>query len=149
MLKHLWSLIAESSTVDQFRNTLSIDRVLEEVQVALPANAIELLAENKGINISLSFHLVTLWLHEGSSEESFTIKVIVINPEGKEIGQVQNDFTTPKDDQRLRTIQRVESFPITGPGRYWLRLSHKRDTAKSFTTYNELPLDIKVTKDDN
>ncbi len=142
MLKYRWGIISQDSVIDQATNNLSILNVLEELRVQVPIEAMDALRRGEVILAPIKHHLTTEWLNESDDLVGYTLRVTIIAPDLKEIGNILQEFNAPKGSKRVRVIQKMESLPLSVPGRYLLKLAVKENHNSSFRHIDEVPVDI-------
>ena len=142
MIKHIWSILCEDSSVDQETNKLSIRNVLESIQIKVQG----ILPEKSAIPIP--FEIVSFFTRaDSNTEEEIQLKTKLVNAEMDQLGK---DFAAnikfPAKSNRLRARSRIQGLPIKGEGKYAFIISFKISKEKEFKTVAELPLEIKFIK---
>jgi len=139
-MKHIWSVLCQRSSIDIESNLLSLFSCVEELSLTLENTE----ALKKNLVIQTEFQLVSFWAREQAVEESsLEIEGELIDPQGKALNKFNNNFPVKKGVLRFRNRTNIQGLPITGPGRYLLRLKQK-DEQGNWLVVAELPLDVKI-----
>ena len=118
MIRHIWSVICQSHSIDKESNNISLFNVLEQVKFS-PTPVAADYDEADFVMISLSFEFVSLWERLGDDEtEQTSVRLVVHDPDGKRVGPDERQMSFSVEKARQRTIVRVASFPYSKPGRY-------------------------------
>ena len=79
-----------------------------------------------------------------AEKESFLeVEGELIDAQGKVLNKFNNNFPVKVGVLRFRNRTNIQGQPITGPGRYLLRLKQKNEQGE-WLVVTELPLDIKI-----
>lgn len=139
-MKHIWSVLCQKSSIDVETNLLSLFSCVEELSLTLDSS--EALKNN--IVVPTEFQLVSFWAREQAEEESsLEVEGELIDAQGKVLNKFNNKFAIKKGVLRFRNRTNIQGLPITGPGRYLLRLKQK-DEQGEWPVVTELPVDIKI-----
>jgi hypothetical protein len=139
-MKHIWSVLCQKSSINVNTNLLSLFSCVEELSLTLENT--EALKNN--LVIQTEFQLVSFWAREQAEiEESLEIEGELVDAQGKILNKFDNNFPVKKGVLRFRNRTNIQGLPITGPGRYHLRLKQK-DEQGEWSVVTELPLDIKI-----
>lgn len=139
-MKHIWSIICQKSSIDVETNLLSLFACVEELNLSL--NNTEALKNN--LVVQTEFQLVSFWTRDDAEQESqLEIEAEMINPQGQVLNKFSNKLPIKKGALRFRNRTNIQGMPITGPGRYFLRLKQK-DEKGNWLVVTELPLDVKI-----
>lgn len=142
MIKHIWSILCEDSSVDQETNKLSIRNVLEAIEIRVQGTLPEKMA------IPIPFEIVSFFTRANSNtEEEIQLKVRLVNSEMDQLGpDLPVIIKFPVKSNRLRSRFKIQGLPIKGEGKYAFIISFKTSKEKEFKTVVELPLEIKFIK---
>jgi hypothetical protein len=139
-MKHIWSVLCQRSSIDVESNLLSLFSCVEELSLTLDSTE----ALKKNIVVPTEFQLVSFWAREKAEEESsLEVEGELLDAQGKVLNKFNNSFPVKKGVLRFRNRTNIQGLPITGPGRYLLRLKQK-DKEGNWLVVTELPLDIKI-----
>lgn len=140
-MKYVWSIICEKSSVDFESNLLSMFNCVEEMKVVIDKTK---MPKNGKLVVPANFQIVSFWSIEDSNKEnSDEIKGEIIDPKGILLNEFKNTLKAEKGKKRLRHKVNVQGMPLTESGRYYFRISQKKND--KFEVVGELPLDIDIS----
>lgn len=140
-MKHVWSILCEKSSIDNETNILSIFSCIEEISLTLDKQKMP--ADGKFV-IPATFQLVSFWSRsEAKEEEELKVKIELLDPSGKLLNQFNNNFKLKAGAMRFRNRVNIAGIPITGEGRYYLKMWQEIDDNSKLVA--ELPLDVKIS----
>src|SRR3989344_7246346 len=129
-----WTILCEKSVIDSESNNLSLQNVIEEVQLHAPRGAKlgdEVLSKEKVA--PFNFELITFWRKLAKDREiSKEIQVEVFDPDGKSLGKVGGPLKIAKEHRRLRHRIRFNTIKATIPGEYTFLVSAREDSSGKF-----------------
>lgn len=138
-MRHVWSVLCQSSTVDRETNTLSLNQVIEGIEIS------EIPEEQEGI--SLQAHLVSLWvrsdIEEGEQGEVRTL----IETAGGDIHEGPPAEVDLREHRRFRTRQQLQGLPVDELGIYEFRVQFREDSTNDWTDAAWVPLEIRLMED--
>lgn len=143
-IQHIWSILSESSVIDQDTNNVSLINIVEELQVTLPKGKV-LSASNNVNLVSMKCELVSLWKSlEVGKEHVMEIKVSLYDPSNKQVLNEEPALKLhfQKGIERFRSRVRFDALPITTPGTYTFKLYAKDN--KNFIPISETPFSVKI-----
>ncbi len=119
-------VVAESVSIDQLTNRVSIFNILERIQApAFPLTFPKLMA-------------VSLWEEDEIDSERQYQVVIRITLGGNELEHIRQNLNFPR--RRLRTIAQIQNLEIPGPGRMEIELKlNDEHIAWHYVDVNEAP----------
>ncbi len=139
-MKNIWSIICERSSIDSQTNLLSLFNCIEEVKLEIDKTK---MPKSDKLVIPVNFQLISLWVIEDYTKENTSeIKIEFIDPRGKVLNEFLNTLKAKKGEKRLRSIINIQGVQITEGGRYYYRISQKKN--KKFEVASESPLDINL-----
>lgn len=144
MVKHIWSVLCQSSTIDQDDSSLSISNVLDTINIRLKDE------EQKSVKfaIPLNFEVVSLLSKSDlKNKEKVQIKVAILNTEMDKLGDFSASVVIPADKKRMRSRIKMSGMPIKGQGDYIFLVSMKTKKDKEFRNIAELPFEVKFVKE--
>ncbi|MDP9249041.1 MAG: hypothetical protein M3M85_00820 [bacterium] len=149
-IKHVWSIICESSIVDQQSNNISIHKVLEQLQVDLTSNKPLTEKEKTGIRkaqIPFPFQVVSMWQSINPKKIPVAdVEIELLDPIGESLQKTIFQLKFQKDKARMRTIISNSTIALTDTGLYIFKVGLKEEKEDSFTLVAEIPLEVKVNK---
>lgn len=140
-MKHIWSIICEKSSIDFETNLLSIFSCLEELKLVIDETQ---LSKTEKLIIPVNFQIVSFWSIEDSSRDSsLEIKGELVDPQGTVLNEFQNTLQVKAGVKRFRNRTNIQGLPVTKSGRYYFKISQKKES--KFKLVAELPLDIDLS----
>ena len=140
-MKHIWSVICQSSSIDFEKNLVSLFNCLEEISVVIDKSKAP---DNKKIFIPTEFQLVSFWTVEDTSKEnSIEMKGELVSPEGEILNSFNNNFKVKSGIPRFRNRTNISGLPVTVEGRYFLKVWQKVNDG-DMEQVAEVPLDVRV-----
>ena len=133
MIKHTWSVLCESASIDNESNKVSIFNVLDGLTV---------LGDPEQVNgIPVTFEMISSW--ERSKEEPCegSMRVYQLKPSGEKTSYLEFGIDLSKSHFH-RTRIKFNGLPLAGPGRYVICVEYKEGDGK-WQKAAELPLLVK------
>lgn len=139
-VKHLWTVICRSSSIDSLTNNFSLNNVVDQVQVGKKDLSGKNLLPERGEAIPLDFQVVTLWKkadQDNNKKIALDGELQVVDPEGEVLMTQPFPIAMEEGKQRTRAIIGFQGFKVTVPGEYIFRIRAREDKKKSFTEIDE------------
>ena len=141
-MKHVWSIICQQSSIDFENNLLSLYGCIEELNLVVDKDKI---LQNEKMIIPTKILLVSFWsVADSSRDNNLDVKGEFIDPKGKVLNTFNNSFIVKSGAIRFRNRTNIQGIPVTGEGRYYLRVWQKNSHNQKFDLVAELPIDIKI-----
>lgn len=141
-MKHIWTILCQSSSVDVDTNILSLFNCIEELNLTIDKTQ---LIDKEKLVIPVGFQMVSFWVIKDSGRDNILeIKGEIIDPNGKSLNKFDNKFNIKKGALRFRNRINIQGLPVTKEGRYMIRIMQKMEKNKDFEVVTELPLDVKI-----
>lgn len=141
-MKHIWTILCQSSSVDIDTNILSIFNCIEELSLTIDKTQ---LIDKEKLVIPVGFQMVSFWAVENSNKDNILeIRGEVVDPDGKLLNKFDNKFNIKKGILRFRNRINIQGLPVTKDGRYTIKMMQKMEKNKDFEVVAELPLDVKI-----
>ena len=133
MPKLIWSVLCESSIIDQQTNNVSLLKVLEQVQYSTNAT------EKEEVVLPLNFQHISLFQTDEKDNSKYDLLLETVGPDGKTLVAVDAniDFSGKK---RGRLILAIQGMKVAGPGIYHYRLSIKKP--EGLVLLGQIPLEV-------
>ena len=142
MIKHIWSVLCQKSSVDQQSNNVSLFDIFEALEVNInPVPNVER-PENLEFNLSVQYQVVTLWSKIDAKNAEGQVRITLINPDNKEKILVESELKFPSDKRRMRSINQIQGLPVNKSGDYYFIVELKQK--EKFEKVAELPLEVKL-----
>lgn len=119
MIRHVFSVVCQSASVDQFSNSLSISNVIEHVQ-AQSVVPVPVLDPPHGMPFECT--VLSLWFNDGSTDEESKQCITLIAPDGRRFNPNEAAMLV-RSGQMHRMIAKVPALPYFGNGRYWFEIA--------------------------
>lgn len=139
MIKHIWSVLCESSSIDSETNKVSLFNAFESLTIYGDPEQI------KGIPIN--FEILTLW--ERMEEETCegVMRVILFDAKGDASPDFECNINL-RESHFHRTRMAVKGLPLSGPGRYVCQVAYQIGEA-DWQIAAELPIIIRFENSGN
>lgn len=144
MIKHVWSVLCRSSSVDSNSNNISLFNVLESLRLS-PNVPQKTKNEKQEIHVPIDYQIVSFWTHEQEKKETITIKLVFETPAGKTVQLIDKKLTFPADKRRMRDIIGIQGITVQESGEYAFKYQAKLNG--NFKTMAELPLEVTIKGD--
>lgn len=140
-MRHVWSVLCSSSTIDRDSNNISLNEVTEQLNI--PAEEMpDDLPEDAGIPVQLE--LVTLWSRSDLEEEDEgEARLVLDTPEGNQI-EGEPVAVDLREFRRFRTRQGFNGLPYDGPGLYEFRIQARRGPDQEWEERAWIPLEVRI-----
>lgn len=148
-IKHVWSVLCKHSIIDNETNNINLEEVLERLQVDVGIDPKNPKALPEKVTIPFGFEIVTLWARknfEDKNERKVDVKIEIIDPSGKKISEMINNFVLAPNFRRMRGRARSGNIVLTTSGLYMFKISGKEFGEKDFEIEAELPLEVEILK---
>lgn len=142
MIKHIWSVLCQKSSVDQQSNNVSLFDVFEALEVGINPTTNIKPSDNPEFNIPIQYQVVSLWSITDAKNNEGEIQVTLINPDGKEKILVNSDLKFPAGKRRMRSINQIQGLPVNKSGDYHFIVELKQE--EKFQKVADLPLEVKL-----
>ena len=142
-IEHIWSILCEKSIIDQDSNNISLQNVLEQLQLTPGVDAkLGKDVNSAEKNVPINFELITMWDRVAKGDIDEQIKIALVDPEGKAIATTDHPLKLSSSLQRLRFRIRYNGIKVTIPGKY--RFSIRMKGEKEYEEVGRVYLDIKI-----
>lgn len=152
-IKHIWSLLCQSSATDTTSNFISLFNAIDQltVDVSLPKDPAELKKfeedSKKMLSIQTQFEIVTLWqkLVEGKNMDG-DVEMEFLDPHGVSLMKKTYSLHIPEDKKRMRYRIGITGINVTVSGEYTFRIRLREPEQTGFVEVVDIPLDIIINK---
>ncbi len=143
-IKHSWSVICGNSITDTETNNISLNNIIEQIQINYDKSLLENNIPEKGIIVPVNFEIVSMWqkIVDKNNDISFDAKIELTDPTGKLLGEFPYKLEIKKDLERLRAKTKFNGLKITIPGEYIFTIKIK--DGKNFISVGEAYLQVKI-----
>ncbi|MDO8498570.1 MAG: hypothetical protein Q7S44_02185 [bacterium] len=142
MIKHIWSVLCQKSSVDQQSNNVSLFDVFEALEVGINPDTNIKASDNSEFIIPIQYQVVSLWTITDTGNNEGEVRITLINPDGKEKILVNSDLKFPADKRRMRSINQIQGLPVNKNGDYHFIVELKQE--EKFQKVADLPLEVKL-----
>lgn len=148
-IKHVWSILCQSSVVDQQSNNLSIHQVLEQLNVDLSEKDRKLLNNDpkvdKVIGVPFNFQVISMWQSLNNKINPVAnAEIELYDPIGQSLQKIEFKLQFEKDKPRMRSIISSPILRITNKGLYIFKVRIKEGDTNTFSEVAEIPLEVRV-----
>jgi len=130
MIKHIWSILCDSSSIDGESNKVSLFNVLESLTVYGNPEQV--------YGIPIKFEVITLWERTGETPVEGVMRLMQIKPDGESSNPLEVKIDLSKSHFH-RTRISIQGLPLAGPGRYVYQVESKEEEA-DWQKVAELPI---------
>ncbi len=147
-IKHVWSILAQSSTTDSVTNLFSLTNTIDELTVNFNPKDIKSDQKDAQIAVPVSFQIVTLWKRNNNLDFELKnqVRISLIDPKGKELQKIEYPMVIPADKMRMRFITPVNGLNVTTSGEYRFVIMIKELGQATFKQEAEVPIDVVINK---
>lgn len=142
MIKHIWSVLCQKSSIDQQSNNVSLFDVFEALEVGINPVVNIKTADNPEFNIPVQYQVVTLWTITDAKNNEGEVHITLIYPDGKEKILVNSDLKFPAGKRRMRSINQIQGLPVNKSGDYHFIVELEQEG--KFQKVADLPLEVKL-----
>jgi len=122
--------------------------VFEQLQVGISPFDSSDTSVSEGISIPVQYELVNFWSKTNEVvEEKGSIRIVLLDPKGKEIKRMDKDLIIPQTNRRMREINKIQGISLKGNGIYNFVVSIKQEDSDLYITVAEIPLEVKIGED--
>lgn len=151
-IQHVWSVLCTNSVIDQETNNISLNNILEEIQIKKNVNNLVSKSDrnsNKREAVLLNFELVSFWKKFIPKEEKIHFKTLikVIDPKGENLHEILQTIEMKENIERFRSRIKFNALPFTEVGEYIFQINAK--DGKEFIEVGKIPLQVKIAIDKN
>jgi len=147
-LRHIWSVLCSSSVLDQDTNNLSLNNVVEQLNVDISEEDLRKKEAEKseGFAVNVQLQLVTRIAKKIQNKSMVVnLKFDILNPESKVVGSMTTgDIAMKKELKNLRFRNNIPTLPIDKDGVYTIAVLLKEAGESQFTEVDRVPLDVIV-----
>lgn len=147
-LRHAWSILCTSSTLDQETNNLSLNNLIEQLNVNIGKEDAKKKSEDgsQGYMIPVQLEVITRVIkRDPQMNLAFEIKIDLLDPSNKVLASHSPGTIGLKNGvKNMRIRSRLPGFPVTAPGTYTLSVQLKEAGESEYTEVDRLPLDVSL-----
>lgn len=142
-LKHIWSVVCNSSSIDQETNNFSLYNVIEQLEIKVKPGGIPKNEDSAVVGITLE--LITLWKKEAAGESlDVEQRTEWVDPAGKVLLSSVGGFKIGKVIDRARFRFQANGLKVTVPGYYYFRVAARYATDTDFIIVAETPVQVNI-----
>lgn len=151
-IKHVWSMLCQSSVIDQQTNNISLQNVLEQIQVNISSKAAEDFKKQnptieKGLPVTFNAQIASLWRSLNPKvTPSADVEIEFFDGIGDSLQKIEFKLVFEEGKGRMRSMINVPGLVITDTGLYLFKIKVKEEGESAFTEAGEIPLEIIVIK---
>ncbi len=149
-VKCVWGLLCSLSSIDQERNNLSLFNIIDQFNI--PADFfIQQKSEKKTLLFMHPYEIILLLrrtLDIGIADEEIAadIKIITIDPDGKNLQEILSPIKFPKGIRRLRFRITMQGLLASMAGDYVHQIEIKWTNQDEFKKVLEIPFEVREQK---
>lgn len=134
MIQHVWSVLCQSSSIDQLENTVSLFNVLEEITVTGPQ------APDEGTLLPINMNIVSLWTKDNKDEKARgKMRACLTGPGNRQYESIELDIDLSQSVfYRGRIFAQVLKW--NGVGKYTFLIEFKENDGDDWRMVTALPV---------
>jgi len=146
-IKHIWSVVCGSSSIDRDSNNVSLFNVIE--QISLDRSEIKNAKVKHGrsdVAVPIKVELVSLWQRDISDEkQNQPIRLEFVSPDQKPLLSYDGNLVFEAGKTRFRFRVKLDGLRFNVAGQYNFKLSLK-DSTSNWVEVGSLPLEVNFVK---
>jgi hypothetical protein len=136
MIDHVWTVPCSSAVVDKYSNNLSIQNVVEQLNIPEGEPAEDTI-------LPVEFKIVSTWVRaDPEVPAQGKGRLGLLTPPGELMAFMQEYPIDLKTSKRNRAIVNLRGFPLRGPGRYVIQVELQVGDGGEWTRVAGVPIDI-------
>ena len=142
-MKHRFAILCESTIVDAVTNNVSLINLIDEIRLKRPPE------ESPPEKAVVPFRASVVVLTERTNldeAESGTGRIVLRTPDDGEMRSATFNVDLSANP-RLRTILKLEVFPVAGPGVYQFEIAFEDEATGSWDIVDRIPVSVKVDEE--
>jgi len=151
-IRLIWSILCQSSSIDQETNSVSIFNSVEQLKIKfdIPKDVelrkkLEEGSEKQRLTTPVRVEIITLLQKlDNKKENKSEIEISFIDPKGEELLKQSHPVVIPADKQRFRDRVKFNGLPITESGEYIFKLKIKENGEEDYEELDLLPLQVTI-----
>lgn len=145
-IRHIWTVLCKNSVTDRDSNNLSINSVVEQINISKKQSTTAQKKESRGnLRIPTQLELLTLWSREDSEGRNVDAKMQLLDPQGKVMINQEYQLAFEKGKKRLRFRMRMDGIIVSISGEYSFVISIREDK-KEYRDKVQIPVDVRITE---
>lgn len=138
MIKHYWTLLCQSSIINQETNNISLIEIAEQLNI---------IEEKFNNQIKIPLEIISFWIKDDKNiEEICKIEFSFVDSDENVIEKFSHDLVVPKGKDRMRFRMRV-ALPLSLKRGYrYLITRVYNNQSKVFETVGKTPILFEVVK---
>ncbi|MEX2054533.1 MAG: hypothetical protein WD883_03280 [Candidatus Colwellbacteria bacterium] len=138
-----WNILCEKSVIDADSNNLSLNNIVEEIQIEIPKDKLSAAEEVK--RVLFKCELITHWSREKETSKDipFGLKIEELGPENNTLNSMEHEAVFPKGKRRLRHRIKMDGFLVKEPGKYAFKISAREGKSDTYSLIGEVPIDVR------
>ncbi len=152
-IKHAWSVLTQSSVIDQTSNNLSMQNIIEQLQVNISEKAsaafkLEHPEIGNVLPVNFPMQIISLWRSINPNVIPFgDVEIDVFDNIGDLVQKINFKLQFEAGKGRMRTLITIPAVNITDTGLYLFKVKLKEDEQDLFTEVAEIPFEVLVIKE--
>ena len=149
-IKHAWSVVCQSSIIDQQTNNISIHNVLEQFSSEQSASQIATFRKDnpsigRGVPINFTFQIVSLWQSQNPKiQPSADVLIEFFDSIGDSMQKAEFKLVFEAGKARMRTIITNPFLTVSESGLYYFKVKVREEGNNDFIEVTEIPLEVNV-----
>ncbi len=136
MPEHIWSILCTKTSIDKDTNNISIFDVIERISIAGAPS-------EENVALAVQAELAILWARSDHSiPETAVGRLRLVAPDGAVLGTTGFEINLGEPHVRLRTVMRISSLPLRGPGIYNFVVEVQAPEDQRWRPVSSTPLEV-------
>ena len=144
MIKHIWSLLCQESVINEDDKSLSINKIIEGVNIGVKVSKNNKIGEK--INIPIKYEIVSLFTREKKRKEEEKADVILklLSPRNEELSMTEKEIVIGSNSKSLRFRIKASGIVVKESGTYHFSINIKNKNEKEFVEVIQIPLEVNI-----
>lgn len=139
MITHVWSVLCETSILDQDTQLISMINSVEELTVPEPPKP--------DVVYPIVMNLVSLWMRSDIKKPgSGFARYQFVSPSGEVVQSLEQDLDLTKYE-RLRSRSQFAGFRLPGVGQYYFNVEYRNENNQKWKKVAALPVKVNIKKE--
>ena len=137
MIEHVWTVVCSKAVIDRETNSVSIQNVLEELQIKGEP-------KSDGL-VPMPVDVISLWSRSDDNEPyEGLLRMTYVSPSGKILITTEGRINL-LENERSRTVIHSQGIPIGEAGRFRFNIEHRHEAEIEWQRVASIPFTVKFS----